>query len=89
MTDSGSRFGQRLALVVTNLIKVAGLILAIKAAFSKTQPPALEFALAAFMMAGAQLSEQAIMALLGKLFAPATPPDAPTPPHQASEEAKK
>lgn len=83
MTSSGrgGRFGQRLALIVTNSIKVAGLVIAVKTAFAPTQQAALEFGLAAFMMAGAQLSEETVMKLVDRMFMGPKDPPPPEPPH--------
>lgn len=59
--------GRLVALLVTNAIKVGGLYVAVKTA-SETTPNAITIGLAAFMMAGAQVSEETILGLVGRMF---------------------
>jgi hypothetical protein len=66
---SGRDRGVRITLVVSNLIKLGGLILAYKAAFVSAHPSPVVLALAGFMMAGAQFSEKTILGLAGHFFA--------------------
>lgn len=56
-----------LALIVTNCIKVAGLYVGVRAAVAPT-PNAVVLAFAAFMMAGAQMSETTAMAFVERFF---------------------
>lgn len=62
--ESISRF---VTLVVTNIIKIAGLYVGLRAAFQPT-PSAVVLAYSAFMMAGAQLSETTLLALIERFF---------------------
>lgn len=61
------RVAMRFSLFVTNIIKIGGLVIAIDE-LTKLQPSPLFMALAAFMMAGAQVSEATIVKLVGGLF---------------------
>lgn len=83
---SPGRVGQWVTLLVTNGVKVTGIVIAVKAAFSQTPPQPLEYGLAAFMVAGAQLSEETILKLFARMFAPPKdePPPPPPPPPAAS-----
>jgi hypothetical protein len=54
-------------LLVTNIIKIGGLYVALRTATQPT-PNVIEIGLAAFMMAGAELSENAILNLAGRMF---------------------
>jgi hypothetical protein len=56
-----------LALAVTNATKIAGLYVGVRAALMPT-PSAVVLAFSAFMMAGAQLSETTILALIDRFF---------------------
>lgn len=73
---------RRVTLLVTNLIKLSGLVLALYEAFSHSQPPALVIGLCAFMMAGAQVSERALLSFWRQLFGSDSqlPPEPPEPP---------
>ena len=62
--ESLSRF---VTLVVTNATKIAGLYVGVRAALMPT-PSAVVLAFSAFMMAGAQLSESTILALIDRFF---------------------
>jgi hypothetical protein len=62
--ESLSRF---VTLVVTNLIKLAGLFIGVRAGLMPT-PSAVVLAFSAFMMAGAQLSETTILAMIERFF---------------------
>lgn len=64
--ESLSRF---IALVVTNAIKVAGLYIGVREIILRgASPNAVVLAYSAFMMAGAQLSETTILALIERFF---------------------
>lgn len=79
--DSG-RLGRRITLLITNAIKLSGLIISLYEIFSQEHPPTLVLILAAFMMAGAQFSEERLLALASHLFGteePAPPPPPPPP----------
>lgn len=72
MATNGShnRFVRSLTLLITNAIKIAGLVIVLKEVFvpSFGDPTRAEvLAIAAFMMAGAQLSESLIIAALDRL----------------------
>lgn len=54
------------ALLVTNSVKVAGAVIAVNEAF--TTKDAVVIALAAFMMAGAQVSEPLVMAIFDRIL---------------------
>lgn len=54
-------------LFVTNMIKIGGLVIAV-VEVTKLEPSPLFLALAAFMMAGAQISEETVVKLVGGLF---------------------
>jgi hypothetical protein len=54
-------------LVVTNIIKIGGLYVGVHAALAVTPNP-ITLAFAAFMMAGAQVSETAIMTFIERFF---------------------
>lgn len=58
---------RRSTLVVTNLTKVAGIALGVHAGFSPT-PDSRVIALAAFMLAGAQVSETLLLSLIDRFF---------------------
>lgn len=60
---------QWLPLLVTNITKLAGLGLALNEVFIQAHPRTLEILLSAFMMAGAQISEDTVMSLWGRIFA--------------------
>jgi hypothetical protein len=55
------------ALVVTNAIKIAGLYVGVHEALQDT-PDSKVLVFAAFMMAGAQISEEVLMTFLGSFF---------------------
>ena len=59
--------GRRSTLIVTNLTKLAGIALGMHEGFQAT-PDARVIALAAFMLAGAQVSETALLALIERFF---------------------
>lgn len=59
--------GRAIGLLITNAIKVGGLYLALKTA-AEPAPNALVVGLVAFMMAGAQVSEDTILRLVGRMF---------------------
>jgi hypothetical protein len=56
------------ALCVTNLIKLGGLFLAIHEVLTQVQPRLAEIGVALFMMTGAQVSEEAVLKLAGRMF---------------------
>lgn len=60
-------FFRRLTLIVANVIKLGGLAIALKA-ISHPPPDSIELALAAFMMSGAQVSEQAFLRAIGSFL---------------------
>ena len=60
-------FSRVVTLLVTNIIKLAGLYIGVGAALRPT-PSAVVLAYSAFMMAGAQLSETTILALIERFF---------------------
>lgn len=55
-------------LALTNLTKLAGLVIAINEALVRSEVRPTALAVAAFMMAGAQLSESALLAALDRLL---------------------
>lgn len=55
-------------LALTNLTKLAGLVIAVNEALVRSQVRPTALAVAAFMMAGAQLSENAVLAALDRFF---------------------
>jgi hypothetical protein len=55
-------------LIVTNVIKLSGLGIALHEVFWRSYPRTLELVLAAFMMAGAQISEELILRLAARFF---------------------
>lgn len=57
---------ERSALVVTNLTKLAGLVLGVFTGFTSQHVPTM--VLAGFMMAGAQVSESAMLAAIDRFF---------------------
>lgn len=59
---------KRLTLLITNVIKVSGLGIAIHEVFWLPQPRTLELVLSAFMMAGAQVSEELLLQLAGRFL---------------------
>lgn len=59
--------GRLFALLVTNAIKIGGLYVALKTA-AEPAPSAIIIGLAAFMMAGAQVSEESILKLVERMF---------------------
>lgn len=62
------QIAKSVALLITNSIKLGGLIVAMYEVFTQPQPPAIAIALAAFMMAGAQVSEDAVINIFAKMF---------------------
>ena len=60
--------GRRLTLLITNAIKLGGLVVALNEAVGHDQPRALVIGLAAFMMAGAQVSEEAFLGIVQRIF---------------------
>jgi hypothetical protein len=62
------QIGRGLTLIVTNAVKVGGLLVVLNEAFNKPQPRTVDIAVAAFMMAGAQISEEAILNLVSRMF---------------------
>jgi hypothetical protein len=64
---SVQRSASRSTLVVTNLTKVAGLVLGTRQGF-EAHPDARVIALAAFMLAGAQVSENVMIALIERFL---------------------
>ena len=64
------RWAMWLALLVTNAVKVTGIVIAIQDVFSKPDPNAAVLGLAAFMMAGAQISEDTVLRLVSRMFGP-------------------
>lgn len=57
-----------LALLVTNCIKLGGLYLAIRAAVTEANPSVVQIGEACFMMAGAQVTEDAVLKLVTRMF---------------------
>ncbi len=62
------RVGRTVALLTTHLIKIGGLLAAMNELFLRPSVRASVVALAAFMMAGAQLSEHAVLAAIDRLL---------------------
>lgn len=62
------RIGRTLTVATTSIIKLVGLAAAFKELFIDAQPQPIALALSAFMMAGAQLSEEVILSLLERLL---------------------
>lgn len=77
------RFGLRLTLVVTNAIKIGGLVVGLYQAF-QPHPNAVTILLAGFMMMGAQGIEQAALSFIERFFG--LEAKAPSPPPQPSEQ---
>lgn len=71
---STAQVASRSALVISNLTKVAGLAVAIHAGFTTT-PDTRVLALAAFMMAGAQISETAVLSAIDRFLGKPPPKD--------------
>lgn len=64
-----SQFGRRLTLIITNLIKLAGLVIAVvEVVRNPDHPPFVALALSAFMMAGAQFSEETLIGIAERMF---------------------
>lgn len=61
--SSGRNGSDRATFAITNLIKLAGLVIAVHEAFSARDP--VVFATASFMLAGAQASESALLGRKG------------------------
>lgn len=61
------RFFRQLTLIISNVVKLGGLFLALKAAASPPVDP-FELALSAFMMSGAQVSEQAVLRMINSFL---------------------
>lgn len=55
-------------LIITNCIKLAGAFLAVHIVLTEPHPEALALAVSALMMAGGQVSETAIIAILERFF---------------------
>ena len=65
------RFAYTLTLLVTNAIKIGGLVAAMHEIFSHSAEPRLTvMGLAGFMMAGAQFSEELVLRLWSRMFHP-------------------
>lgn len=64
---------RRAAVFVTTSIKLGGLAIAIDQGLLRPHPVPVALALAAFMMAGAQLSEGTLLAVIDHLFRPSMP----------------
>jgi hypothetical protein len=62
-----AQLGRLIALLVSNAIKLGGLYVALKTV-SGPAPSAVTIGLAAFMMAGAQISEDTILNLVDRMF---------------------
>lgn len=62
------RASRAAALLTTNMIKIGGLGAAMNELFIRPSARTSVIALAAFMMAGAQLSEQAVLAALDRIM---------------------
>lgn len=60
--------GRFFTLAVTNCIKIGGLYLAVRAGVTEPNPSPLQIVEACFMMAGAQVTEDAILNLVGRMF---------------------
>lgn len=65
---------RRSTVVVTNLTKLGGFVLGMHEGFSSTPDPRV-IALAAFMLAGAQVSETLLLALIDRIFGRPPPED--------------
>jgi hypothetical protein len=59
---------RRGALALTNLTKLAGLVVAVNEAVLRTELRPSVIALAAFMMAGAQVSETLLLSVIERFF---------------------
>lgn len=64
---------QLIALLVTNAIKLGGLYVAIHTAATEANPNVVLIGAAAFMMAGAQVTEEQILKLIGRMFGGGAP----------------
>ena len=67
MNRQPAKIGHALTLLVTYAIKLVGLASAFNQLLIQAHPTSLALAVSAFMMAGAQLSEGLILALLDRL----------------------
>jgi hypothetical protein len=67
-SDQVVLWARTLALLVTNVIKLGGAFIAVRAVVEEPQPRALTLAFAAFMMSGAQLSEGSIVRAFERLM---------------------
>lgn len=65
--DRLGAIARTITLVITNVTKLAGLYVGLRAATAAT-PNAVVLAFAAFMMSGAQISEHVVIGLLETLF---------------------
>lgn len=88
MNPAGGRFARALTLLTTYAIKLVGLASAFNQLLLLDNPKALPLATAAFMMAGAQLSEGLVLAVLDRLMVTgpaqrrALSDEPPPPPHE-------
>jgi hypothetical protein len=75
--DDPQRFGRRLTLVLTNAIKVAGVVIGVAAnrGVLSSRPSVVVLAFAAFLIAGGQFSEETILSLFARFFGMPPPKD--------------
>lgn len=78
--DRVASLGRLLTLLVSNAIKIVGVWVGLKAA-TAARPDAVVLAFAAFMMAGAQFSENMVLGIVDRMFGKSQPPepDKPSP----------
>lgn len=62
------KLARRVALGVTNVIKISGLALALNEVFGRANPRTAELLVAAFMMTGAQISEEVVLGIASRFF---------------------
>lgn len=78
------RLSRQLTLIISNVIKLGGLFVAIKAISTPPIDP-FELVLAGFMMSGAQASEQAVLRIINSFLGREETPKTPTPKHEEPE----
>ena len=61
------RFSTSVALIITNIIKLAGLYVGVKAAVAP-RPEAIVLAFAGFMITGGQISEGIVLGIIDRFF---------------------
>lgn len=67
-TGRAAQAGRFLTLLVTNCIKLGGVYLVLRAVVTEAQPSVVQMTVACFMMTGAQVSEDVVLRLVGRMF---------------------